>query len=70
MATVAPAPVRVSAEEKKRAEERLAKYRSMRGALDCSSRGDTEALKAESRLVRESLLEERARANSLLLKRK
>ncbi len=67
MATIAPpAPTRIS----KAGNVLLAKYRSMRSSLDRSTCGDAEALRKESREISDSLREERASANSLLLKRK
>ena len=67
MATTASAPARC---EKTTGNLLLAKYRAMRSSLNRSAFGDPEALKNESREVSESLREERALANSLLLKRK
>lgn len=67
MATTASAPARC---EKTADSSLLAKYRAMRSSLNRSAFGDPDALKNEAREVSESLREERALANSLLLKRK
>ncbi len=67
MATTAPAPTR---RERTTGNLLLAKYRAMRSSLVRSTSGDAEALKKESREISELLREERAFANSLLLKRK
>jgi hypothetical protein len=63
MATMAPAAAA------KTQQSKLAKYRSMRSSVDRSSYGDPKALKEEGRKIDESLRQERALANSLLLKR-
>lgn len=68
MAMTGTAPARDAGNKTGRAL--LAKYRSMRCSLDRSSYGDPGELQEESREIKESLREHRARANSLLLKRK
>lgn len=62
MATMA-APV------KRTKEAILSMYRAMRSSVDHSQYGDAKALKEEGRKVDDSLREERAAANGLLLKR-
>jgi hypothetical protein len=65
MATMAPAPAPKLVKESK-----LSKYRALRSSVDRSSYGDARALKEEGRKIDESLREERALANALLLKSK
>jgi len=63
MTTMAPAAAA------KARQSKLSKYRALSSSVDRSSYGDSKALKEEGRKIDESLREERALANGLLLKR-
>ena len=60
MATMDPAKAKQS---------KLSRYRALSSSVDRSSYGDSKALKEEGRKIDESLRNERALANGLLLKR-